>query len=50
MHDFEDLTEGKGVNSHGVVDDEYHDCWKGIKRLFDPNNKEAGYKKLKETK
>lgn len=50
MHDFDHATEGKEVNKHGSVEDDYHKCWEGIKRLFDPNDKDAGYKKLKESK
>jgi len=45
MHDLEGVTEGKDVNVHSTWDDGYHDCWKGIKRLFDPKDPEAGYKK-----
>mmetsp|Transcript_39276 Transcript_39276/g.45051 ORF Transcript_39276/g.45051 Transcript_39276/m.45051 type:complete len:96 (+) Transcript_39276:400-687(+) len=49
MHDFDEVTEGKDVNSLGTVEDDYYKCWQGVKRLFDPNNKNAGYKEFKKT-
>ena len=46
MHDLKGVTEDHDVNKEKLWDKDYHDCWKGIKRLFDPNDPEAGYKKL----
>lgn len=49
MHQFDQETEGKNVDPNGVVEEDYYKCWEGIKRLFDPNDKDAGYKKLKKS-
>lgn len=45
MHDLEGATEDHDVDTHKNFDHSYHDCWKGMKRLFDPNDPDAGYKK-----
>jgi len=50
MHDFGEATKDKEVNTNKSVDDDYYKCWQGMKRLFDPKNKKAGYKALQATK
>lgn len=47
MHDNESQTDGKDVDSYKTVETDYYKCWKGVKRLFDPTNPDAGYKNLK---
>eukprot|EP00343_Euplotes_focardii_P001128 CAMPEP_0205799200 /NCGR_PEP_ID=MMETSP0205-20121125/386_1 /ASSEMBLY_ACC=CAM_ASM_000278 /TAXON_ID=36767 /ORGANISM="Euplotes focardii, Strain TN1" /LENGTH=49 /DNA_ID= /DNA_START= /DNA_END= /DNA_ORIENTATION= len=42
MHDLEGVTDGKDVDVYKTWDEDYHKCWKGIKRLFNPEDPEAG--------
>ena len=42
MHDIGEGTEGKGVNEGKTIDEDYHLCWKGIKKHFDPNDRDKG--------
>jgi hypothetical protein len=48
MHEFGDSTKGKEVDPHKIVDSDYYKCWQGMKRLFDPTDPDAGFKKLKD--
>ena len=45
MHDFGKNTEGKDVDVHKSVDDDYHKCWQGLERLFNSEDIDAGRKK-----
>ena len=47
MHEFEHETKGKEVDKDKLYDGDYYKYWEGMKRMFDPKDKDAGVKILK---